>query len=416
MQYMIRAALVAFGNQWFVIYSMDLVMTRRKRILWIQLYMVLKTMAAAFFSYYANIVYPEEPVWTAVFYLSDIVLLVGVYAFFVYTFGDDPVLVLGFHPITEGLAIMCMMLICVVNRLEGRNPFEIMGPLELLDVLMPVLCIGTFYLLCPLLRKLLHYIVGIYRPHRALQIAVFLSFMLYSRLPTILDKNLGNSWGIIIVLDILAVLAAAVWLIWSDIRTQRQEKRLLNMQFALLERRTYLTARISGEAERVRTEISRQMEQLQEAMDRKSGIDSKMLGAYIERLETLRFEKRRGIYCSDVLVDEILAQIHEESERNGMETKIHLQGYDLQGVREEDVVQILYDLWSGCDAESGQVGILITTEGKCLVIRYEANSIALNRARKSVLRNIIRLYGGRMRIKKTKGRKCVEVCLKPPNA
>ena len=191
---------------------------------------------------------------------------------------------------------------------------------------------------------------------------------------------------------------------------------MLNMQISLLERRTYLTAQISGEAERIRMEISRQMEQLQETMEQGTQIDSKTLGTYIEKLDALQFEKRRGNYCSDALVDEVLSQIHETSERNGNEAKIHLQGYDLQGIREDDVVQILYDLWSGCSPESGQIEIQITTEGRDLVIRYAADAIDLNRARKAVLRDMAHLYSGRMTIKKTAGRKCVEVRLKTPNA
>ena len=67
---------------------------------------------------------------------------------------------------------------------------------------------------------------------------------------------------------------------------------MLNMQISLLERRTYLTAQISGEAERIRMEISRQMEQLQETMEQGTQIDSKTLGTYIEKLDALQFEKR----------------------------------------------------------------------------------------------------------------------------
>ena len=415
-QYIIRAALIAFGNQWFEIHAMDLVLIRQRRLQGLQLYMVFKTMAGAFFSYYANIVYPGSSGWTAALYLSDIVLLIGGYAFFVYTFSDDPVFVLGIHPIVESITIMCMSLICAVNWMEGRDAFSIIGPLHPFDFLMPFLCIGAFYLLRPILRKLLNYIVRIYRPHRGLQIAIFISFMLYSRLPTVLDKNLGSSWWSIVIINILVVLAAGIWLIQSDVQTQKQEKRLLNTQLTLLERRTYLTAQISGEAERVRTEISRQMEQLQEAMDRGTQIDSDVLGTYIEKLETLRFARRRGTYCSDALVDEILSQIDETSDRNGLEANIQLQGYDLHGIREDDVAQILYDLWSGCGTESGQIDIQITTEGSDLVIRFLAKTIDLNRARKAVLRKITRLYNGRVTIKKTNGRKCVEVRLKTPDA
>ena len=416
-QYIIRAVLIACGNQWFEIHAMDLVLTRRRRLQWLQLYMVLKTMAGAFFSCYATMVHPGEPVWTAALYLSDLILVIGGYAFFVYTFSDDPVFVLGLHPIAEGLAVLCMLLVSLVNRLEGRtSDFEIMGPLEPLDILMPVLCIAVFYILRPLVSRFLHYIKRVYLPHRSLQKALFFSFFLYSRLPTILDKNLGDTWGVIIPLHMLLILAIGTWLVRSGIQTQKQERRLLNMQFTLLERRTYLTAQISGEAERVRAEISRQMDQLQRTMDQESQIDSKVLGAYIERLEALRFERRRGIYCSEALMDEILTQIHETSERNGNEAKIYLQGYDLQGIREDDVVQILYGLWSGCSPESGQIEIQITTEGSDLVIRYAANAINLNRARKAVLRNIARQYSGNMTIRKTAGRKCVEIRLKTPNA
>ena len=413
--YIVRAALIAYSNQWFEIHAMDLVLTHRKRLIWLQLYMLLKSMAVAFLSYYATIIYPGDPVWTAALYLSDLILVVGGYAFFVYTFSDDPVFVLGLHPIVEGITIVCLILAWAVNRIEGRDAFEIMAPFHPADLLIPVLCIGSFYILRPILRRLLYYISRIYHPHRGLQKAIFISFMLYTRLPAILDKNLGSSGGILTLLYILVVLAAGIWLVRSDIRTQRQEKRLLNMQFALLERRTYLNAQISGEAERIRMEISRQMNQLQEAMDQESQIDSEVLENYITRLEALRFERRRGIFCRDALVDEVLSQIYEASERNGNEVWIHLQGYDLQGIREEDVVQILYDLWSGCCPESGQVDILITDEGRDLVIRFAAEKIDLNRARKAVLRNIVRIYSGRMTIKKTAGRKCVEVRLSTPN-
>ncbi len=232
-QYLIRAALIAYGAQWFEIHTLDLVLTRRRRLQWIQLYMVFKTMAGVFFSYYSSIIYPGDPEWTAALYLSDIVLLIGGYAFFVWTFSDDPVFVLGIYPIAEGFAIMCLILAWAVNRIEGRDAFEVIAPLHPADLLLPFLCIGMFYLLRPLLKRLLNYIDRVYRPHRRLQIAIFLSFTLYTRLPTILDRNLGNSWGIMMFLYILVVLAAGIWLIQSDVQTQKQEKRLLNTQLTL---------------------------------------------------------------------------------------------------------------------------------------------------------------------------------------
>ena len=86
------------------------------------------------------------------------------------------------------------------------------------------------------------------------------------------------------------------------------------------------------------------------------------------------------------------------------------------GMKQRSICRDIYDLWSGCSPESGQIEIQITTEGRDLVIRYAADAIDLNRARKAVLRDMAHLYSGRMTIKKTAGRKCVEVRLKTPNA
>ena len=415
MQYIIRAALIACGNQWFEIHAMDLVLTRRRRLQWLQLYMVLKTMAGAFFSCYTKMVHPGDPVWTAALYLSDLILVIGGYAFFVYTFSDDPVFVLGLHPIAEGLAVLCMLLVSLVNRLEGRtSDFEIMGPLKPLDILMPVLCIAAFYILRPLVSRFLHYIKRVYLPHRSLQKALFFSFFLYSRLPTILDKNLGDTWGVIVPLHMLLILAIGTWLVRSDIQTQKQERRLLNMQFTLLERRTYLAAQISGKAEKLRSEISMQMQQLQTDMNLGNTPDREILENYAQKLRELRIEKPRGIYCEDVLVDEVLTQIHEEAVSRGMDIRIHLWGYEPEKVPEEDLVQILYYLWKSCMSDGGTLDIEMLMTGKELMIRFISSMIRITRGKNTAIRSIARRYQGQVRVKMT-GNKYVSVWLKIPD-
>ena len=75
---------------------------------------------------------------------------------------------------------------------------------------------------------------------------------------------------------------------------------MLNMQISLLERRTYLTAQISDEAERIRMEISRQMEQLQETMEQGTQIDSKTLAPI----------SRNWMHCSLKKEEETTAATH----------------------------------------------------------------------------------------------------------
>ena len=414
-QYLIRSLLIAAGNQWFIIHGMDLVLIRRKKLIWIQLFMLFKTFMGVLLSFAATVCYPADPSWTMAYYLMDSILTAAGFAFFTYTFSDDPAYVLGFLPIMEGLGSVCVLGLALINMLERRETaFEAIGPVQLPDLLLPFLTIGLFYLLRPVLSRLLHIIARMYQPHRSLQIMVAVTIYLASRIPMITDKSIGSMWGIILLAHALFILAIGAWLIRSDFRAQKQEKNLLNMQLGLLERRAYLTSQISGKVEKLLSELSEQMQQLQTDVNSGNKPDRETLENYVQKLRELRIEKPRGIYCEDVLVDEVLTQIHEEAVSRGMNIRIHLRGYESGKVPEEDLVQILYYLWNACISEGGTLDIEMFMTGKELMIRFTSSMIRITRGKNTAIRSIARRYQGQVRVKMT-GNKHVSVWLKIPD-
>lgn len=127
-QYLIRSLLIVVGNQWFIIHGMDLVLIRRKKLIWIQLFMLFKTFMGVLLSFAATVCYPADPSWTMAYYLMDSILTAAGFAFFIYTFSDDPAYVLGFLPIMEGLGSVCVLGLALINVLERRETaFEAIG-------------------------------------------------------------------------------------------------------------------------------------------------------------------------------------------------------------------------------------------------------------------------------------------------
>ena len=117
---------------------------------------------------------------------DDSILTAAGFAFFTYTFSDDPAYVLGFLPIMEGLGSVSVLGLALINVLERRETaFEAIGLVQLPDLLLPFLIIGLFYILRPVLSRLLHIIARMYQPHRSLQIIVAVTIYLASRIPMI---------------------------------------------------------------------------------------------------------------------------------------------------------------------------------------------------------------------------------------
>ena len=232
----------------------------------------------------------------------------------------------------------------------------------------------------------------------------------------IIVKSIGSIWGTILLAHALFILAIGAWLIHSDFRAQRQEKNLLDMQLGLLECRAYLSSQISGKAEKLRSEISIQMQQLQTDISTGNIPDQDTLENYILKLKTLRIEKPRGIYCEDVLLDEVLAQIHEEAVSRGMEIRIQLREYESGRIPEGDLVLILYYLWMACVSEGGALGIELLMAGKELMIRFTSSVIRITRGKNTAIRGIARRYQGQVRVGRTGSKnKNVTVWLKTPD-
>ncbi|MBO5551879.1 MAG: hypothetical protein J5966_07965, partial [Lachnospiraceae bacterium] len=103
---------------------------------------------------------------------------------------------------------------------------------------------------------------------------------------------------------------------------------------------------------------------------------------------------RRGIYCPDSLVDEILMQIREDAVSRGMKVRIRLHSYDRGNVTEEDLIQLLYYLWTACQTEGGVLEIDIMTEGKRMAIRFASPTIHVSRAGNAAIRSITKKYNG----------------------
>ena len=414
-QYLIRPLLIAAGNQWFIIHCMDLVLIRRRNLIWIQLFMLFKTFVEGLLSYAMAVRFPGELSWIVAYYLIDCIITAAGFVFFTYTFSDDPAYVLGFLPIMEGLGSICVLGLALINVLERRETtFEVIGRVQLPDLLLPFLIIGLFCILRPVLSRLLHIIARMYQPHRNLQIIVVSILYLASRIPMITDKSIGSIWGFILLAHALFILAIGAWLIRSDIRAQRQEKNLLDMQLGLLERRAYLTSQISGKAEKLRSEISVQMQQMQREMNAGNTPDQEILEDYVQKLKALRIEKSRGIYCEDVLVDEVLAQIHEEAVSREMDIRIHLRGYESGRIPEEDLVLILYYLWDSCISDEGTLDIEMFMTGSELMARFTSSVVRISRGKNTAIREIVRRYQGQVRVGRT-GSKNVSVWLKLPD-
>lgn len=83
--------------------------------------MLFKTFMGVLLSFAATVCYPADPSWTMAYYLMDSILTAVGFAFFTYTFSDDPAYVLGFLPIMEGLGSVCVLGLALINMLERRE-------------------------------------------------------------------------------------------------------------------------------------------------------------------------------------------------------------------------------------------------------------------------------------------------------
>ena len=402
----LRSVIISCGLQFMTFQCVDMAVFRQKKRWPAYLYMLFKTFVMS-----ASLMIAENrPEFLVPNMIIQVVCTIGVLLAFVWTWSDDPLHVILIMTISEILITFPALCVPVlVNLLEGRAASDIAGHIHPLDFLIPLLVIGLFYCVRPICRVVMQFLGRLYLPYRKLLWVAVCLYYLYANLPAFIGKDgtlasAGEMEVLLIALISALFMLIFICLLFRFIRREDQEKRFMDIQVGLIRKRADMTSRIRGEVEESSRIISQQMEELQRRVEEGEEIDQELIGEYTASLETVRTRAYRGVFCKDVLVDEILCEIREEAQLNGMQAEISLSGYDRGNIAEEDLVRILYCLGNAAvqdiqenkdaDGDSGTLSLTMTTSGERLFIRICAPVFILSRERAAYVRRLARNYRG----------------------
>ena len=401
-----RTVIISCGMQFMTFQCVDMAVFRQKKRWPAYFYMLFKTFVMS-----ASLMIAENrPAFFLPNAFIQVTLTIGVLLAFVWTWSDDPLHVLLIMSVSELLVTFPAFLIpTLINLLEGRPAGDLAGSIHVLDFLIPILAVGLFYCLRPVCRPVMQLLGKLYLPYRKLLWAGEILLCIYTVSPSIIGKggtraSAGGMTIFLIMLVSVTFMLTFISLLFHFIKCEDREKRFMDIQLGLIRKRADMTARIRGEVEESSRIISQQMEELQRRVEDGEEIDQDLIGEYTASLEAVRTRAYRGVFCKDVLVDEILCEIREEAQRKGVQAEISLSGYDRGNIAEEDLVRILYCLGNaaiqdtqerkGADEANGTLSLTMTTSGERLFIRICAPVFTLSRERAAYIRKLARNYRG----------------------
>lgn len=395
----------------------DMTLPRQKRLWPFFLVLISKTFLLGFCSSALAAYAPDSYLWTTLYKLLDFAVGLGVYFLFVYVWEGEPLHILLIFIISEAITMVLQGVIIGINMLEGRkDKMEIIGPFMAADLLIPMISVAVFYLLKPQLKRLARFFGNLFLPFRLLLWIVVIAQFLGTRASALLYSNTGTQavTAVMVQGSIQLILLAVILLqlVSHQFRIQRTEEMFQDMQMRLLRQRALLTQKKRSELIENRTLIKKQMLTIEKKIGEGTRIGQEELRKYIDELQQMEAWKYRGIYCQDVLVDEILAQIRDANNARGNKINIVVHGYQRGTVAEEDVARMIYCLafpeegrtsskkrrWndktltSGSGARDSKLSLAGTE--RQLAIRYETSNMYYSRSRITAMQSMVRKYHG----------------------
>lgn len=320
-QSQIRLCIIAASLQGIELRTMDMGLTRKKRMWWIHLYMIFKTMSIAVMSNVLDAYGLRGTGWETLSMIMDIVLSELVYVLYIVLWEGEILHILLVTSAGEFITYPVILLILLVNKLEGRSTLtQLDGSFMVLDLLIPAGFILIYFLTKPLLKRIMHFLGNLKLPHRKLLWTAFFLYIVYLRFPDLKYKTQikDGMWALMVgeigLLGLLAVMLMLVIVIYQTFMHQ-QEETFLSMQMRLLRQRAAIVQNTQVEYTAARKLLAEQMRTLQEKMDAGTGISSEEIEADLEKLKALLNTEYRGVFCKDILVDEMLSQIKETKEK-----------------------------------------------------------------------------------------------------
>jgi len=442
LEYAFREAFVSCMLQRASIIHTDMALTRKKKIWGLYLFMPAKTFLLVLCSGWISLYHPGDIFYQLMYQLIALIVFLVIAVIYVWLWEGEPLHILLMFIIMDGITCVLVTVPMFINYLEGRaNIMELAGPFHPLDVLIPLLMLLITQVIHPHMKRLAHFLGGIYLPHRRLLWLFLFAYVFIERLSFPLLNNPEDNATRIVVAEcsLMTVLIAVLMAqqVLFHLRSQREEEEFLDIQMQLLRRRAVVTQYSRSQMAETRKIITRQMQELDTMLESNSSdeqsIDAEVLKGYLwelqgsEKLQTAEgaearnsdqtgqnFAGYRGRYCRDILTDEVLSQIFDSAEAHGDRITISLRNYDSGRITDEDLARILYCL---AYAEPGKK----TTEEKAgdktgkkpgeavrdrelsltgtngqLIIRMSADRLQIPRSRVIAMQSVIRKYKGEL--------------------
>ena len=193
----------------------------------------------------------------------------------------------------------------------------------------------------------------------------------------------GEVAAIIVLFFMLLVL-----FLWYNGAIQKQEEKMLSMQLRLIRQRAAIIRNGREGAVALRTWIVGQMDRMQEKIAAGKKPETIEIEEYLRQLEQARTLEYRGLFCRDVLVDEILSLTRKSMERNNRCIDIQVRQYERGTIEEEDLVRLLYCLLETVPKTGGGVELILNKSAKQLFISLKAERFGLEREAPVCLRKV----------------------------
>ena len=300
----------------------------------------------------------------------------------------------------ELVACPVLLVVMLMNKLENRRQLTMIeGPFMPLDILIPIGVIAFFYLIRPLLKRVMQFLGNLRLPFRGLWWTLFIAYFLYEHLSAILYMNSleGGASSFIVgevaLMTVLFIVLLIVFLFYNS-TLQKQEEKMLSMQLRLIRQRAAVVQSGRAGADAMRTLITSQMERLQDETAAGRMPDADEIEDCLKQLEKIQMPEYRGRYCRDVLVDEMLSQIGENAEITGSRIDILVQQYDRGTVDEEDLVRLLYCLQETVKEPGDREELVLNASDSQFFIRMKADSFVFPRGVFAAIQRILRKYKG----------------------
>jgi hypothetical protein len=199
-----------------------------------------------------------------------------------------------------------------------------------------------------------------------------------------------------LVMSVVISLAIALMILYNvikHVKITKAEKALLTKQKQMTEEHA---ASIQQQTE--------QMETYHQAADTQiSAFDSENLQSYVENLKQQQQKVWGGTYCSDHMIDAILASQTEKMKNKGYSLQCHLFGYDRGCIAEKDLAQLLMYIfaWSEESVSSKStsdhsIDLRMSVVTNQLMIEYRMPSANHTNNVRRMLHPLVKKYHGKI--------------------